>query len=57
MPHITLAMDDLTEQNFDKAWNRFKRSKIEFEQELHNICLVKWCSDGEIKIAKRYELK
>lgn len=56
IPHITLAMDDLTEENFEKAWAELKNSKIEFKQELHNSCVVKWYPDGRIRIAEKYEL-
>jgi len=56
IPHITLAMDDLTEENFKKAWSQLKDSKIKFKQKLHNICIVKWHPNGKIGIAKKYEL-
>lgn len=55
-PHITLATDDLTKRNFEKAWDELKDSKIKFKQKLHNLCLVKRCPDGKIRIAKRYKL-
>ena len=56
IPHVTLAMDDLTEENFERAWSQLKHSKIKFKQKLHNICIVKWHPDGKIRIAKKYEL-
>jgi 2'-5' RNA ligase len=56
VPHITLAMDDLTEENFEKAWSQLKHSKIKFKQKLHNICIVKWHPNGKIGIAKKYAL-
>lgn len=56
IPHITLAMDDLTEQNFEKAWAEFTNSKIEFNQELHNTRTVKWYPDGKIRIVEKWEL-
>jgi 2'-5' RNA ligase len=55
-PHITLAMDDLTEENFEKAWTKLKNSRIEFKQKLHNICMVKRFLNGKVKIDKRYQL-
>jgi 2'-5' RNA ligase len=54
IPHVTLAMDDLSKANFKKAWFELKDSKIEFKQSIHNVCMVKWYPGGKIKIAKRY---
>lgn len=56
IPHVTLAMDDLTKANFRKAWAELKDARIKYRQRLHNVCLVKWYPGGKIKIAKRYEL-
>ena len=56
LPHVTLAMDDLTKRNFETAWTELKDSKIRFEQKLHNLCIVKQYPSGKIKIAGRYEL-
>jgi 2'-5' RNA ligase len=55
-PHITLAMEDLTETSFDQAWNRLANHKIEFRQTLHNICIVKQQRSAKIRIDKRYQL-
>jgi len=57
IPHITLAMDDLTEEAFEKAWAELKNSEIEFKQEVHNICAVKWYPDGKIRMVEKYELQ
>jgi len=56
IPHITLAMDDLTEDNLEKAWNELSKNKVRFKQKLHNLCIVKWYPSGKIKIIKKYEL-
>jgi 2'-5' RNA ligase len=56
IPHITLAMEDLTEDNFKKAWREFQGSDIRYKQRVRNICMVKWYPDGKIKIVRRYEL-
>jgi len=56
IPHVTLAMEDLTEDNFEKAWREFEGSRIRFRQRIHNICLVKFYPDGKIRIAERCEL-
>jgi 2'-5' RNA ligase len=56
IPHVCLAMDDLTEDNFEKSWSELKHSKIKFKQKLYNICIVKRYLDGKVRIAKRYML-
>jgi 2'-5' RNA ligase len=56
LPHVTLAMEDLTEENFENAWMEFEGSNIRFKQRIHNVCMVKWLPDGRIRIAKRYKL-
>jgi 2'-5' RNA ligase len=56
IPHITLAMEDLTEDNFEKAWSQLRGSKFRFKQILNEICMVKFYPDGKIRIAKRYQL-
>jgi 2'-5' RNA ligase len=53
IPHITVAMDDLVESEFDKAWSALSREKFGFEQTLHNLCLVKRHSSGKIKILRK----
>ena len=56
IPHITLAMEDLSEDNFKRAWREFEGSSIHYKQRVHNICMVKWYPNGKIRIARRYEL-
>jgi 2'-5' RNA ligase len=56
IPHVTLAMEDLTEDDFEKAWSQLRGSKFRFKQRLHQICMVKLHPDGKIRIAKRYQL-
>jgi 2'-5' RNA ligase len=56
IPHITLAQEAPTIESFEKAWRELKNSKLRFRQRLHNMCMVKWCPDGRIRIAKRYKL-
>jgi 2'-5' RNA ligase len=56
IPHITVAMDDLLESEFDRAWSSLSGVKFEFEQKLHNICLVKRYSSGKIKILRKFPL-
>jgi len=56
IPHITLAMDDLTAGNFQKAWTDLRDSELRFRQRLHNLCIVKQYPGGKVRIARRYEL-
>jgi len=56
IPHITLAMDDLTAGNFQKAWTELRDSELRFRQKLHNLCIVKQYPSGKVRIAGRYEL-
>lgn len=56
VPHITLAMDDLTNENFEKAWHELNNINIEFKQTLHNICIVRLYPDRKIRIVKKFEL-
>ena len=53
IPHITVAMGDLAESEFDKAWSSLSGVKFGFVQKLHNICLVKRYSSGKIKILRK----
>jgi 2'-5' RNA ligase len=39
-PHITVAMDDLTDENFARAWQDLKDYQPHYRQTLSNICLV-----------------
>ncbi len=56
IPHITLAMEDLTKDKFEEAWREFEGSKIAFKQRIHNLCMVKFYPNGKIRIAERYRL-
>ncbi len=56
VPHVTLAMDDLSKSDFRRAWVEIKQKRIAFGQTIHNICLVKSDSDGKARIAKKYDL-
>jgi len=56
VPHITLAMNDLTNKNFENAWHELSNITIEFKQTLHNICIVKVFPDSKIRIIKKFEL-
>jgi 2'-5' RNA ligase len=56
IPHITLAMEDLTKDGFEEAWREFEGSRIAFKQRIHNLCMVKFLPDGKIRIARRHKL-
>ena len=56
VPHITLVMNDLSEETFERGWNKVNRLKIRFKQTLHNICIVKQYPNKKIKIVKKFRL-
>jgi 2'-5' RNA ligase len=56
IPHVTLAMEDLTEDNFNRAWKELSPSRIRFKQRVGNLCMVKFYPGGKIRIAERYNL-
>jgi 2'-5' RNA ligase len=56
VPHITLAMEDLTERDFEAAMGDLGNRGREFSQTIHNICLVRKCTDERIRIVRKLEL-
>ncbi len=56
VPHITLAMDDLSTIEFDKAWKYFSNKECWLNEILHNLCLVKRDTLGKIRIIGKYSL-
>jgi 2'-5' RNA ligase len=56
VPHITLAMDDLTSDNFESLWDELSSKKINFQQTLHNICIVKMLPSGKVIILDKHRL-
>jgi 2'-5' RNA ligase len=47
VPHVTLAMSDLTVPSFNSAWDALGRANVRFKQTIHNICLVKQESESQ----------
>lgn len=56
-PHVTLAMDDLTPDNFERAWRDLSASHPRDRQTLSNLCLVQVdAGTGHIHIIERWAL-
>lgn len=56
-PHVTLACEDLTQRNFQKAKKDLENYHPRYKLKVHNICLVKWYDKDKIRIYKKYVLK
>jgi len=56
VPHITLAMDDLTEDNFKKAWNDLKDQDFSFRQTIHNFAMIELDQDEKINLVKKFPI-
>jgi 2'-5' RNA ligase len=55
-PHIALALNDLTDGNFDRAWFTFGQVQYQYSQILHNLCLVKFEENGKLTLLTKIEL-
>jgi 2'-5' RNA ligase len=56
-PHVTLACEDLTQNNFQKAKKDLENYHPRYKLKVHNICLVKWYDKDKIRIYKKYVLE
>jgi 2'-5' RNA ligase len=57
-PHVTLAQEDLTPNNFQKAKKDLENYNPRYKLKMHNICLVRWyANDKKIRIYKKYALE
>ena len=57
VPHITLAMDDLSETSFDTFKKRHKDTSPSFNQTISNLALVEFKDNGLVELLQRYEIK
>jgi 2'-5' RNA ligase len=57
VPHITLAMDDLSETGFNKFKERYKDNSPSFKQTISNLVLVEFKDNGRVELLSSYELK
>lgn len=57
-PHVTLAHQDLTVDNFQKAKKELQNYHLRYKLRVHNVCLVRWYdNDRKIRIYKKYALE
>lgn len=56
-PHVTLACEDLTQSNFQKAKKDLENCHPRYKLKVHNICLVKWYDKDKTRIYKKYVLE
>lgn len=57
-PHITLAMQDLRDDGFERAKRELRDYHPRYQQVLSNLHLVRWCHDtGRIEIVHSYALR
>ncbi|MDA3864152.1 MAG: hypothetical protein PF689_09840 [Deltaproteobacteria bacterium] len=55
-PHIALAMNDLEDEQFDRAWKVYAAEKCNYQQQINNIILVKFEEDGHLEMIARAKL-
>jgi 2'-5' RNA ligase len=57
IPHVTLAMTDLTDRNFDRAIEDLKNTDLRFKSEINNLHFVQQRNDSEtIEIVRSFNL-
>ncbi|MCK4384962.1 MAG: 2'-5' RNA ligase family protein [candidate division Zixibacteria bacterium] len=56
-PHVTLACEDLTQNNFQKAKKDLENYHPRYKLKMSNICLVEWYDKDKIRIYKKYVLR
>jgi hypothetical protein len=55
-PLITLAVNDLTESSFNRAWAFYGDVKYQYRQQINNIYLVKFEDDGNLTVLEKAKL-
>jgi 2'-5' RNA ligase len=55
-PHIALAVNDLTESNFKRAWFNYGNITYQYDQMINNIFLVKFEKDGNLTLLEKAKL-
>ncbi|MDY6783103.1 MAG: 2'-5' RNA ligase family protein [Cyanobacteriota bacterium] len=55
-PHITVAFQDLTSQNFKKAWPEFEKREFQFEFTISELTLLIY-EDRKWEIAREFPLE
>jgi len=57
VPHITLAMDDLSETDFNNFKERYKDYFPSFTQTISNLALVEFKNNGRVELLSNFEIK
>ncbi len=57
IPHITLAMDDLSETGLNNFKERYKDYLPSFKQTIPNLALVEFKNNGRVELLSSYEIK
>lgn len=57
VPHITLAMDDLSETDFNNFKEKYKDYFPSFKQTISNLALVEFNKNGRVELLSNYEIK
>ncbi|MBU1241377.1 2'-5' RNA ligase family protein [Myxococcota bacterium] len=57
IPHVPLALNDLSPATFHRAMDRFSGMPLLLSQTVTNLCLMKFEEDGHLTLLKRAELK
>jgi 2'-5' RNA ligase len=57
VPHITLAMDDLSETDFNNFKERYKDYLPSFKQKISNLALVEFKNNGRVELLSSFEIK
>jgi 2'-5' RNA ligase len=55
-PHITLAMDDLQDNDFFKFREENQGIDVSFKQVISNLVLVEFTLDGKVRLIRRWEM-
>ncbi|MDQ0208764.1 2'-5' RNA ligase family protein [Alkalicoccobacillus murimartini] len=54
VPHITLAMEDLDESQFQAFMKTYKSDQVQLHQTLTSLTLVEYTADGQIQVIEDF---
>jgi len=57
IPHIALAVNDLTELNFERFWNDYASINYKLSEQISNLYLVKFENDGNVTVLEKAKLQ
>ncbi|WP_158290457.1 2'-5' RNA ligase family protein [Halobacillus salinus] len=55
VPHITLAMQDLSDDDLNRFKSEYKNAQ-NFNQEINNIALVEFKTDGDVELLEKIDI-